>query len=412
MQIITMQNNPKMYEDEFYLNFTRGEYADLRKAQADLEASTVWEENVPPPSVRTMATPMEAEIYFNTPGHNIPKEILLDTADNFGLMLQYNYKEACMRNCAYPSLLSTIEIRGAGLAKPEKPEQAIALTALLTGCRSYSSVMSRGGKVCAIVSPKYNHMPIPALLDITDNLDAYLGTPDFVSGCVSHALTVAKFEYPDATKDITDTYGKILAAHGRSLAPGEQLTPVIEFRSSDTTGEAAKLLTYLQISPGHLMPIGKGVRVNHVRPTDHDENGNRLTALEKFRQEAQLLYSRLDYDMNELFPAMLNTPIEYPGNTFIGLCTKAQIPQKWGGPVEEELRNDWPDHSGCTFLDIYEYLTSTTKKALEENTPHSDRLLDLEESIARIAHNRVLWTKYDLPGTVAWVQSVTTSPAI
>ena len=399
----------KLFEDAYYISFSRGEYPDLRKAQQALEDSTIWEENVAPPAITAMDSPMAAEAYFNTPGNTIPKEILLDTADNFGLMIAYNNKEACLRNCAYPSLLSTIEIRGLGLLKPEKYQQAIALTALLTGSRNYSSVMSRGGKVCAIVSPKYNHMPIPELLEITDHLDAYLGTPDFVSGCVSHALTVAKFEYPDAAKDVTDTYGKILATHGRSLAPGEKLTPVVEFRSSDTTGEAAKLLTYLQISPGHLMPIGEGVRVNHVRPTDCDENGNRMTALEKFRQEAQLLYSRLDYDMKELFPAMLNTPIEYPVNTFIGLCKKAQIPQKWGGPVEEELRADWPDHSGCTFLDVYEYLTSTTKKALEENTPHSERLLDLEEGIARIAHNRALWTKYDLPGTVAWVQAVNNS---
>lgn len=405
-----MANN-KLFEDSYYMSFGRGEYADLRKAQEDLERTTTWVEDVSNLAIRAMDTPIEAETLANDPTNHIPKEVLLDTVDNCGLMLQFDGKEECLRICAMPSLLSTVQIRGIGVFKPSKYQQAIALTALLTGCRTHSKVMARAGKICAIVSQKYSHLPIPQLLDVTDNLDAYLGTPEFVSGCVSHALTVAKFEYPDATKDITDTYGKILALHGRSMAPGEQLTPVVEFRSSDTTGEAAKLLTYLQVSPGHLMPVGEGVRVDHIRPTELDENGNRITAMQKFNQEAQLLYSRLDYDMKQLFPAMLQTPIEYPVNTFIGLCKKAQIPQKWGGPVEEELRADWPDHSGCTFLDIYEYLTSTTKKALEENTPHADRLLDLEEGIARIAHNRALWTKYDLPGTVAWVQAVNGSVA-
>lgn len=128
--------------------------------------------------------------------------------------------------------------------------------------------------------------------------------------------------------------------------------------------------------------------------------------MEKFEKEAQLIYSRMEYDVNTLVPEMLETQISYPANTFVGLCKKARIPQKWGGEVEDEIRNDWPDGSKCTFLDVYEYLTSVTKKALEDNSPHSQRLLDLEEDIARVAHNKALWTKYDLPGTVAWVQAV------
>lgn len=395
-----------IYEDAYYLNFGRGEYPELRKAQKELENRTVWDSGVTSMEITAMDTPMEVEIRANNPSNTIPKSILLDTSENCGLMVIYNNKEECLRDCAMPSLLSTVDIRGSGVFRPEKPQQACALTALLTGCRNYSSVMKRAGKVAAIVSQKYEYMPIPALLDITDNLSQHLGTPVFISGCVSHSLTVAKFEYPDAATDVTNTYQAALAAHGRVMAPGEQVIPVVEFRTSDTTGEAAKLLTYLQLAPGHLMPIGEGVRVNHVTPYEFDENGCRITAIQKFSKEAELLYSKLDYDLKVLVPAMLQTPIEYPANTFIGLCKKAQIPQKWGGVVEEEIRQDWPDHAGCTFLDVYEYLTSVTKLALEDNTPHSERLLDLEEAIARIAHNRVLWTKYDAPGTVAWVQSM------
>lgn len=398
----------QIYEDSYIRNFTRGEYQELRKAQEELEAHTTWETSVETPKAKisAMETPMQAEILANTPGNTISKEILLDTVDNCGLMIEYNGKAECLRDCAMPSLLSTIAVRGEGLFRPEKNQMASALSALLTGCRDYSGLMMRGGKVSAIVSMKYEHMPIPSLLDITDGLEMYLGTPEFISGCVSHSLTVAKFEYPTVTKDITATYSAILSAHGRALGPGETLTPVVEFRSSDTTGEAAKLLTYLQKGPGHIMPIGQGVRVNHVTPYEFDENGNRIDAIQKFKNEAALLYSKLDYDLKTMVPAMLETPIEYPANTFIGLCKKAQIPQKWGGVIEEEIRNDWPDSSGCTFLDVYEYLTSITKLALQEYEPHSEKFLDLEEAIARIAHNRVIWTKYDAPGTVAWVQSV------
>lgn len=392
--------------DSYWENFTSGEYNALCVAQKELEAETAWTDEVKKISILPLDTPMDAEVESLDPMNTIPKEVLMDTVENCGLMISFDGRKECLRDCAMPSLMSTVEIRGVGMFRPEKAQQAIALTALLTGCRTYSKVMTRAGKVAAIVSQKYAEMPISRLLEITDDLDAYLGTPEFISGCVTHALTVAKFRYPDATKDITAAYSKVLAAHGRSLAPGEELTPIVEFRSSDTSGEAAKLLTYLQLSPGHLMPIGEGVRVNHVTPVEYHDNGQRLTAMDKFEKEAQLIYSRMEYDVNTLVPEMLETQINYPANTFVGLCKKARIPQKWGGEVEEEIRNDWPDGSKCTFLDVYEYLTSVTKKALEDNAPHSQRLLDLEEDIARVAHNKALWTKYDLPGTVAWVQAV------
>lgn len=394
--------------DSYWENFTAGEYPALCDAQQKLEKQTTWTNEVKKISILPLDTPMDVEVEMLDPANKISKEVLLDTAENCGLMISFDGQKECLRDCAMPSLMSTVEIRGVGVFRPEKTQQAIALTALLTGCRTHSKVMTRAGKVSAIVSPKYAEMPISQLLSITDDLDAYLGTPEFISGCVTHSLTVAKFRYPDATKDITAAYSKVLAAHGRTLSPGEELTPIVEFRSSDTSGEAAKLLTYLQLSPGHLMPIGEGVRVNHVTPLEYDDKGQRISAMDKFEQEAQLIYSRLEYDVNNLIPEMLNTEIFYPANTFVGLCKKARIPQKWGGEVEEEIRRDWPDGSSCTFLDVYEYLTSVTKLALDDNAPHSQRLLDLEEDIARIAHNKAIWTKYDLPGTVAWVQAVNT----
>lgn len=396
----------KKYEDSYWENYSSGEYSELRKAQEALEAETSWVKDVQKISVQPLDTPMDVEIRSLTPGNKIAKDILLDTSDNSGLMITFDGQEECLRDCAMPSLLSTVEIRGVGLWRPEKAQQAIALTALLTGCRERSKVMIRSGKVSAVVSQKYAEMPISDLLDVVDNLDAYLGTPHFISGCVSHALTVAKFKYPDSAKEVTDTYSTVLAAHGRTVPAGKELIPVMEFRSSDTSGEAAKLLTFIQMGPGHLMPIGEGVRVNHVTPYEFDQYGNRKTAMQRFEEEAQLVYSRLEYSLTDLVPAMLETPISYPANTFVGLCKKAQIPQKWGGELEEQIRSDWPDGSDCTFLDVYEYLTATTKKAIEETSQHSQRVLDLEEAIARVANNRALWTKYDLPGTVAWVQAI------
>ena len=128
--------------------------------------------------------------------------------------------------------------------------------------------------------------------------------------------------------------------------------------------------------------------------------------MDKFREEAALLFSKMEYDIDTELPKMLDTKIDYPGNTFVGLCKYALIPQKWGGLVEEEVRMSYPDGSDCCFLDIYEALASCTAKAVEGGfEPFSQRVLDLEEGISKVLRNRSSWKKYDLPGTVAWSQN-------
>lgn len=414
-----MSNAIKLYEDTFAKAFGRTEYLDLKKLAEDMEADSQWF-SVDGCNFVPIDTPIEALNICATPagpGSNIPQEVLLDTADEenaqLGVIFTNDRGEEVME-CIGASALASIYSNVAGLRGDRWNKlPALNKAGVINYCVSTAGtifVRKASGKVRAMVSPKYQPMPIPELLEVAENLDAYLGTPEFDSGFVDHSVTVCKFLYKDIAKDITDAYRDILALHGRTLGPNAEIIPVVEFRSSDVTNNAAQLLTYLQLAPGHLMPVGEGVRVNHVAPVEFDENGNRKTALQKFREESQLLYSRLEFEMNEMLPAMLDTPIKYPVNTFIGLCKKAQIPQKWGGLVEEELKHNWPDHSGCTFLDIYEALTNVTQKALEETkSPNAARLLDLEEAIARIAHNRALWTKYDLPGTVAWVQAVSNS---
>lgn len=396
----------KQHEDAYYESFTAGQYADLRIKQEALEKETTWEDHVSDMEITPLSTPMDVELKSIDPVNSIPKEILLDTADNLKLMITYSGKEACLRDCAMPSLLNTVEIRGCGVFRPKPEQQAVALTALLTGCRENSRIMTRAGKVSAVVSHRYEPMPISHLLDVCDGLELLFGRADFRSGFVSHSSTVCQFEYPEAAADATKAYRKALSDNGRTLASNAQITPIIEFRSSDTSGEAAKLLTYLKLAPGQLMPIGEGVKVPHTAPLEYNDDGTRMTAMQKFSNDAQLLYSQLEYEIGDMIPKMLQTQIDHPANTYIGLCKYAAIPQKWGGEIEEELKTDWPDHSGCTFLDVYEAITKVTAKAVEENDPHSQRLLDLEEAISRIARNRAIWKKFDLPGTVAWVQSL------
>ena len=127
-----MQNR-KIHEDLWFQNYDKDEYLELRKAQKELEGETYWVHDIEKITILPLDNPMDAWNRFNSSGNSIPHEILTDTVENCGLMVNFDGREECMRDCAMPSLMSTIDVRGAGLYRPEKAEQAVALTALLTG---------------------------------------------------------------------------------------------------------------------------------------------------------------------------------------------------------------------------------------------------------------------------------------
>lgn len=390
----------EMHKDEYCCFFEKGQYSELKQAQKNLEAQTSWEEGVTNLSVTSIGDEqMDVEVRLANPNNTIPREILIDTFDNSGILLNYAGKEVCLRDCAMPSLLSTAGVSGLGISRVDKSQLAVGLTAFLTGSRDKSQVMTRAGKVAAVLSSQYQYMPATTLLEICDDLETTFGPATFVGGAVTHSLTSAEFEYPASSGKITAAYNAALINAGRPRTAG--IIPVVQFRASDTSSEAAKLITYLKLSPGHLLPIG-GVKVPHIAPLEY-VNGRRITCIEKFEQESALLFAKMEYDVADLIPKMLSTKIEHPRNTFIGLCKYSGIPQKWGGLIEEDIQFNWPDGSDCSFLDIYEEMTRATALALNDGfPPHSKRVLDLEEGISKVARNRASWKKYDLPGTVAW----------
>lgn len=396
----------KMYEDCYVATFGCNNYAELKAEQKKLEAETSWETDVKSMFLTALDSPMEALSKSTDPANSIPREILFDTAENTQMIINYHGKEVCLRDCAMPSLLTTAGISGSGVFRVKARERAAGLTAWLTGSREHSQIMTRAGKVSAILSSRYEYMPISEMLDVCDSLQDSFGPAEFIGGEVNHAMTVAQYRFPQSAKMATEAYNKALLAAGRSSGT---VIPVIEFRSSDTSGESATMLTYLQLKPGHLFPIGGGIKVPHIPPLEFDANGNRLSCMDKFKKETATLFAKLEYDIKELIPKMLDVKIDYPANTFIGLCKYALIPQKWGGLIEEELRSDWPDGSDCTFLDVYEAMTQATAYAIKDGLkPHSARILNLEEGISKVARNQHCWKKYDLPGTVAWSVNVPT----
>lgn len=389
--------------DDFYLSFSTNEYEELKKSQLCMEQDTVWETDVYSRTITLshLESPLDAlgRAIEQEPGIPIPQEILSDTALCTSLLVNYNGKTMCLRECAIPSLRRTAGDNGEAFNRAKPKNIAIALTAWLEDAREKSQIMTRAGKVSAIMSSRYVPMPISELLETCDELQDSFGTAEFVGGSITHSMTSAKFRYPDSAPTVTKAYNEVLAAAGRSVGT---IMPIIEFRSSDTTNDVASLQPILQLGSGHLLPVGEGVRVRHLNPTEKNAQGERITAMEKFRQESKTLFAKMEYDIKTLFSAMLSVRIDHPRNTFVGLCSNAKIPQKWGGQIEEDFAADWPDGTDCTFLDVYEAITQTTVYALKEYAAHSQQILDLEDKIYRIAKNQQKWKAYDYPGTVAW----------
>lgn len=400
-------NEQKTFEDEFYQHFGPGEYHKLLAAQKQFEDATHWEEDIPTRQMQFTGFdcgPAGIDTAMSDPAcSGISQEVLADTLKNSGLIVHYNGQNVCLRSCAMQSLTATIGISGPALGRADKVDLAGGLNCFIKSARDKSKVMIRANKISAVLSKNYKYMPISKLLAVCGDLERSFGFADFVNGSIAHNLTTAEFEFPESAAKITEAYNAALEDAGRSRSG--TLIPVVQLRAADTCDEAAKMMTYLKFAPGKMMPIG-GFSVKHINPRSTRKDGNRDTCMDKFRKEASLLFAKLEYDVQDLIPKMLEVRINYPGNAFIGLCKYAGIPQKWGGQIEEKIRSDFPDGSECCFLDLYEYMTEVTGCAIRDGyMPSSSRVLTLEEGIAKVARHREYWKRYDLPGTVAWSQT-------
>ncbi len=381
------------YQDAYLRSYNNEEkgFDALKHEQKALEADSQWV-SIGEFSVLPMEDESRVVEYQTAHGDHIPVEVLRDTTHNAGLMLSYNGTAMCLRDCAMPSLLHTIGISGDALRRASKEVLANGLSVFNECARKESKLLLRGGKVCAVVSAKYQPMPISELLDACSKLEDNFGTLCFRGGSISHSATVAEFEFPEKA----NTFSKVYAAAKGSYVG--DIIPIVQFQSSDTSGAAASLRTFLKFN-GIKLPLG-GFRVTH---TQKWEGKQRTTSMSAFLKELDGVFAKMSYDINKLLPKMLETEINNPGNAFIGLCGYAKIPQKWGGSIEEDIRAQWDGYSGCTMLDLYEAMAETIYGALKEGyQPYSPRVLALEESIAKVAKNPGKWKEYDLPGTVSW----------
>lgn len=378
-----------LYKDNYCHFFSGcGNFASFLDTQKEIDSRTSWEK---------IASGFAIIPVIDDNLTDIPSHIITDTRQNMGVMMLYNtpdgsIREACIRTSAMPSLLATARCNGTAITEASNEDFATILTLCAKSCREQSNLMLRAGKISAVFSTRYQYMPISRLLDVICNLEAKYGIPEFHNGTISHSMTACHLDFPEASGQFTEAYNKYLTRASKS--PHSKLTPVLSFRSSDTSCSAARLDVYLRRSDGAMLPMCN-IAVNHT--------GSEGVCMERFERECFSLFNKAETAIDSIIPKMLDTPIHYPANTFISLCKFAHIPQKFGGIVEEELRGLWEDGDDCTFLDIFELLSKVTAVAVRTGSePLSRSMMNMEDGIAKIARNRAYWTKFDNPGTVAW----------
>lgn len=387
----------KRKKDAYEVCFGPNQYDDLLTELTEIEQESHWQE-----AKFLRVHPLPDSAIFPMTGMDM--EVLEDTAQNTNLMLEADGEIHCLRTTAISGLHDLSGLVGPcfqKLGKRAAETKEVVAEIFNLGIENYgrgkSNVLHRCGKVSCVASGQYEALPMLELLDIVDRIQDDLGSAQFLHGGVSHAVTTANFRYAAKADEITDLY-KLTLGSGNNLV--RSLTPLVEFRSSDTKQEAARLIPQFEAETNYggklTIPFGSSVKVVHKRAADRTEQ------MGSFEEEARMIYAKMQNDIRKVVPKMANTVIHHPGNAVIGLCKYAAIPQKWGGKIEEEVREMYEPDT-CSFLDLYIALTQATALARTDGVSVTSlRMLELEDGISKIAKNSSKWTAFDLPGTVKW----------
>ena len=136
----------EMRHDAFRMEFGPYELQDFLDTQKELEAQSMWILNVKGMSADAVANDMDVLEYISNPTNTIPKDLLEDTADNSGLVLNYDIRRSCLRDCAMPSLQKRVGLWGPGYNWLSKINLAGMLTEAFTGVRGVTKLLLRAEK--------------------------------------------------------------------------------------------------------------------------------------------------------------------------------------------------------------------------------------------------------------------------
>lgn len=356
--------------------------------------NSVWEAGVASNMLQTRALMGTIEKESLVRDLGISELTAQDTCENSRLMLLFNGKEECLRNCAFSGLLDTARIRGGCFRDMPVEATSDVINTALKYARGSSLLLHRGEKITAIMSDAsngYRIMEQDKLVDIL--LDGIkkngMGNPLFTGGFVDHEFTEATFELPDAQKALNQIYQDAIK-NGRKV----DVMPAIQFRTSDVRNSAATIAPVYRFGSraGGYFTLASPLKVDHRRSGGRNKDG-----LDAFEDMTARIYARFK-DTEETIEAMSKVWIHYPLNAFILMTQKVGLPKKYAKEGYEDLER-YTGGTSCSMYDVYMSIVlanETAKKAGLQGLA----LSNVEDSVAAVLS--LNWTDYDIPGVVAW----------
>ena len=371
-------NTMTNFRDSFYMS--TGDYNELVNEVHSLENTTSWIDGV-----KSNEISISSVVPDDITGSET--DIVNDTMKNTGIMIEFNGKRYCLRDTAVTSLLSTANISGSALGRLSAAKLAEVVNTCMSVSKGNSLMLYRGGKISACLSENYKVMPIAVLLKATTKtLRDRFGAIRFCEGEITHAVTTALWELPDAQSDLLDVYNDSVEKHKRQLH-GRTFMPAVRFITSDVGKCAATLIPVFKMSNGACIRINSGIKVAHKGSG----------GIDAYMKAIDLIYAKFK-DMGKTISAMSRCCIDHPLNALVGMCKKAGIPKKYASIAYDEIEM-FAGTGSCYMDDIYLSIASITAAAQRSGLT-KNRILDLEESIAKILSFD--WDSFDVSGTVSW----------
>ena len=316
------------------------------------------------------------------------KAIAEDTKAHTRLILQTEYGNIPIRECAVRTMLRRADISGKALPRLDRSVYAQVLNYCMEVAEGNALVCISDGKVSAVHDGDgrgYTVLEIPELVRVLmEYLEGAFPKSRFSGGYYDHSIVTATWEL-DGEEKLIRQYQEVLDQYGLESNP---LVPSLRFTCSDIGVSGANLYPTLVVGRAKLrMPLGNPLRQVHKGKA----------SLQQFRDRLPMLYAQFEQGVKNV-EKLLGIVIANPANCMTAVCKMLELPQKLALPAIERFRAQ----NGTKFCTAYELYCAICEILYDLRCEGADgyRLAQMEENIARAVHVR--WEEYDIEGNISW----------
>ena len=375
------------YKDDFSETF-HDEHSFLGFLD-QIEENAAWQ-SYQTNSLRIMAIKEEpdAKWMIKADSVELAEQLLADTGQNTGLLLQT--EDGCypLGSTAIKTLENRARISGYALSDLEKPVFARVINDCLNVTGGKALLRIHEGKVRAVHGgdkSDYVVLPMPQIFEAAAiHMGENYEESKFSEGFFDHSITMASWEVKD--ERLLQTYRELLLQYGQ-LAD-DNLAALIRIHCSDVGVSGANifctLLTGKERTP---LLLGGALKLPHKDNASIEAfSGNVSQIFARYQEEVE--------GLSNLFQVYVNYPLNVMANVMkkaeIGLALRAQTVERFRASHGGSRCNGYEVYCGiceCIFL-------------AQSNGMNPRGLVDLEEKVSKCLKYR--FHEYDIPGSISY----------